>query len=155
LPLNLNHLFNFAKQQHKPIPKHTIDMPNHTEPTAMDIDLPTSPTKSDFSASSDSSQVSYTDDFETMPSNGPASHAHIIDLGEYATVVKEEGALKLQDAVVTTLFNVSPATLKSFVRPTVNTFKAVFGKKDVQLVIWRKGLEVFVSHPPHYPSDIN
>jgi hypothetical protein len=120
----------------------------------MDIDLPASPTKSDISSGSDTSQISYTDDFETLPSSGPNSHAHIIDLGEYATSMKEDGALKLQDAVVTTLFNVSPATLKSFVSPTVNTFKAVFGKKDVQMVIWRKGLEVFVSHPPFYPSDI-
>jgi hypothetical protein len=37
--------------------------------------------------------------------------------------------------------------LKSFLSPTVNTVKAVFGKKDVQLVIWRKGLEVLVSTP--------
>jgi hypothetical protein len=130
-------------------------MTNYTDPTVMNVDLPASPTKSDFFAGSDTSQISYIDDFETLPSNGPASHAHIIDLGEYAASMKEDGALKLQDAVVTTLFNVSPATLKSFVSPTVNTFKAVFDKKDVQLVIWRKGLEVLVSCPPHYPSDIH
>jgi hypothetical protein len=108
-----------------------------------------SPTKSD-SGKSCSSNISYTDDFETLPSSGPTSHAHILDLGEYAASMKEEGALKLQDAIVATLYNVSPETLKSFVSPTVNTFKAVFGKKDIQLVIWRKGLEVFVSHriPP-------
>jgi hypothetical protein len=117
----------------------------------MEIDRMDSPTKSDFS-DSDTSQVSYTDDFETLPSSGASTHAHIINLGEYAVSMKEEGALKLQDAVVTTLFNVSPETLRSFVSPTVNTFKAVFGKKDVQLVIWRKGLEVFVSHAPHFPS---
>jgi hypothetical protein len=105
-----------------------------------------SPTKSN-SGKSCSSNISYTDDFETLPSSGPTSHAHILDLGEYAASMKEEGALKLQDAIVTTLYNVSPETLKSFVSPTVNTFKAVFGKKDTQLVIWRKGLEVFVSHP--------
>jgi hypothetical protein len=91
---------------------------------------------------------SYTDAFETLPSSGPTSHAHIIDLGEYTVCMKEEGALKLQDAVVTALFNVLPDTLRSFVSPTVNTFKAVFGKKDVQLVIWRKGLKVFVSRLP-------
>jgi hypothetical protein len=120
-------------------------MASFTEPIAMEIYLPGSPTKSDFSGS-DTSQVSYIDDFETMPSNGPASHAHIIDLGEHAGLAKDEGVIKLQDAIVTTLFKISPDTLKDFVNPTVNTFKAVFGKKDVQLVIWRKGLEVFVSH---------
>jgi hypothetical protein len=124
------------------------------EPVHMDIDHTGSPTKSDFSGS-DTSQVSYTDDFETLPSSGPASHAHIIDISEYADCMKHEGALKLQDAVVTTLFNISPDTLKSFVSPTVNTFKAVLGKKDVQLVIWRKGLEVFVSHHGRYSSDLH
>jgi hypothetical protein len=133
-------------------------MTNHADTTPMEIDCstelsstaginpcPESPGKSD-SGKSDSSNCSYTDDFETLPSSGPTSHAHIIDLGEYATSMKEEGALQLQDAIVTTLFNVSQATLRSFVSPTVNNFKAVFGTKDVQLVIWRKGLEVFVSH---------
>ena len=56
--------------------------------------------------------------------------------------------VKLQDAIVTTLFCVSPDTLKFFLSPTVNTFKAIFGKKDMQLVVWRKGLEVFVSGRP-------
>jgi hypothetical protein len=111
----------------------------------MDVDCPKSPTKSD-SAGSEGSHVSYTDDFETLPSSGPVSHAHIIDVGEYATCTKEDGAFKLQDAIVTALFSLSPDTLRLFVSPTVNSFKAVFGKKDVQLLIWRKGLEVFVSH---------
>jgi hypothetical protein len=130
-------------------------MITHADPTPMEINCsepptgvdhcPESPGKSD-SGKSDISTVSYTDDFETLPSSGPTSHAHIIDLGEYAASMKEEGPLKLQDAIVTTLFHASPVTLGSFISPTVNTFKAVFGTKDVQLVIWRKGLEVFVSH---------
>ncbi|KAI4693354.1 uncharacterized protein J4E88_001725 [Alternaria novae-zelandiae] len=132
-------------------------MTTHHDSTPMEIDVnsiglaspagtdlsPNSPGKSD-SGRSDSSNLSYTDDFETLPSSGPTSHAHILDLGEYAASMKEEGALKLQDAVVTALYSISPATLKLFVSPTVNTFKAVFGKKDVQLVVWRKGLEVFI-----------
>lgn len=106
----------------------------------MDID-------SDHSASvkSNSSQVSYIDDYESLPASGPTSHAHIIDLREHVSLVKEVGTVKLQDAIVTTLFNAAPDTLESFLRPTVSTFKAIFGKKDIQLVIWRKGLEVLVS----------
>ncbi|KAH7400759.1 hypothetical protein DE146DRAFT_717593 [Phaeosphaeria sp. MPI-PUGE-AT-0046c] len=109
------------------------------EPVAMDID-------SDYSASdqSDSSQISYIDDYENLPSTGRAMHAHVVDLGEYKEHGKEKAMLKLQDAIVTTLYNISPDVLKSFLSPTVNTFKAVFGKKDVQLVIWRKGVEVLV-----------
>ncbi|KNG49414.1 hypothetical protein DDE82_002584 [Stemphylium lycopersici] len=125
-------------------------MTNHNDSVSIDIDSPTksaastrseSPSKSN-SGKSDSSSLSYTDDFATLPSSGATSHAHILDLSERVSLKGD--ALKLQDAIVTTLFQLSPDTLKSFLGPTVNTFKAVFGKKDVQLVIWRKGLEVFV-----------
>jgi hypothetical protein len=113
------------------------------EPIAMDVD-------SDHSSSgkSDTSQVSFTNDYDTLPSSGPTSHAHIIDLGEYAENAKEDGMVNLQDAIVTTLFCNSADTLKAFLSPTTNNFKAIFGKKGVQLVIWRKGLEVFVSGYP-------
>jgi hypothetical protein len=106
----------------------------------MDVD-----SDSAISVGSTSSHVSYTNDYKTLPASGPDTHAHIIDLNEYEDVVKEDGMVKLQDAIVTTLYSVSPETLISFLSPTVNTFKAVFGKKDIQLVIWRRGLEVFVS----------
>lgn len=117
-----------------------LTMSIQPEPIAMSID-------SDHPASdhSDSSQVSYTDDYETLPSSAPTTHAHIVDLGEYVSHYKEDGMVKLQDAVVTTLYSISPDTLRSFLSPTINTFKAVFGKKDIQLIIWRKGLEVLVS----------
>jgi hypothetical protein len=112
------------------------------EDMTMDID-------SDHSASvqSDAGHKTFVDDYESLPPDGPLTHAHIIDVNEYASPDKENGTLMLQDAVVTTLYSVSPDTLKSFLSPTVNTVKAVFGKKDVQLVIWRKGLEVLVSTP--------
>ncbi|KAF1947678.1 hypothetical protein EJ02DRAFT_439891 [Clathrospora elynae] len=115
------------------------------------MDRDVSPVKSE-SAKSNISQISYTDDFESLPSSGSPSHAHIVDLGEYKVCVKEKGGFKLQDAVVTTLFNVSPETLKSFVSPTANTFKAVLGKRNTQLVIWRKGIEVFVGTFEHHTS---
>jgi hypothetical protein len=121
-------------------------MTTQAESIAMDIDSD----HSSSSAKSDTSQVSFTNEYDSLPSSGPTSHAHIIDLGEYAEVVKEDGMVKLQDAIVTTLFCVSPDTLKSFLSPTVKTFKAKFGKKDMQLVVWRKGLEVFVSGHPLY-----
>jgi hypothetical protein len=107
---------------------------------AMDVD-----SDHDASVKSDSSQLSYTSDFENLPATGPVGHAHIIDLGEYAQRAKEEGVVKLQDVIVTTLFNVAPDALRTFLDPKVNTFKAIFGKKDVQLVLWRKGVEVLVS----------
>jgi hypothetical protein len=112
---------------------------------AMDIDSDIASPIRASSIRSDSSNVSFVDDYESLPSNGPTKHAHLIDLCEYAAAVKDDGMLQLQDAVATTLYKASPDTLNSFLSPTVNTIKVVFGKKDVQLVIWRKGLEVFVS----------
>ncbi|KAH4939142.1 hypothetical protein HBI79_047080 [Parastagonospora nodorum] len=123
------------------------------ETSAMDVDGSSNRGRSSPSSiRSDSSQISYTDDYKTLPSSGPDSHAHIIDLSYYAELAKENGMIKLQDAIVTTLFSASPETLASFLSPTVNTFKAVFGKKDVQLVIWRKGLEVFVGTYENHTS---
>lgn len=55
-----------------------------------------------------------------------------------------KGPILLQQAVLKTLQNVSTDTLTSFLSPTTNTLKVVL-KSDKQLVIWRKGLEVFVS----------
>ena len=115
-------------------------MTTHIEPAAMDIDSDHS-----SSATSDTSYISFKDDFDTLPASGASTQAHIIDFGEYEGQAKQDGAIKLQDAIVTTLFSISPDTLRSFLSPLVNNFKAVFGKKDVQLVVWRKGLEVFVS----------
>ncbi|KAI8937107.1 hypothetical protein NX059_006321 [Plenodomus lindquistii] len=113
----------------------------------MDIDRDCSP-----SIKSDSSQISYTDNYVTLPANGPDSHAHIIDLSEDLSCISQEGNARLQDAVVTALFSLSPDTLRSFMNPIVHNFKVLFGKKDVQLVIWRKGLEVFVGTFEHHTS---
>jgi hypothetical protein len=113
--------------------------------STMDIDSGNASPMRASSIRSDSSNVSFVDEYESLPSNGPTKHAHLIELGENAEVVKDDGMLQLQDAVATTLHKASLDMLNSFLSPTVNTIKVVFGKKDVQLVIWRKGLEVFVS----------
>ncbi|KAF2852361.1 hypothetical protein T440DRAFT_488422 [Plenodomus tracheiphilus IPT5] len=113
----------------------------------MDIDRDNSP-----SIKSDTSQLSYTNDFDTLPANGPVSHAHIIDIDESQAFIKGECSTNLQDAIVTSLVKLSPTTLRSFMSPTVHNFKAIFGKKDIQLVIWRKGLEVFVGTFEHHTS---
>lgn len=47
------------------------------------------------SQDSQSSQISYTNDFETLPADGPASHAHIIDIGEDAARVMEYCSARL------------------------------------------------------------
>lgn len=91
-----------------------------------------------------SNHISFTSDFATLPANSPAAHAHIIDLDGYEGCIKEEGMIRLQDAVVTTLFKVAPEALKSFLSPTVHNYKVIFGKRGTQLVVWRKGPEVLV-----------
>ncbi|CAO2647872.1 Nn.00g087940.m01.CDS01 [Neocucurbitaria sp. VM-36] len=103
-------------------------------------------------ATSDLSHVSFSNDYESLPASGTSLHAHIIDLNENTSCIKKLGAIRLQDAVVTTLFKASPDTLRSFLSPTVNSLKAVFGKGDTQLVIWRKGIEVFIGTFEHHKS---
>ncbi|KAF2133172.1 hypothetical protein P153DRAFT_331643 [Dothidotthia symphoricarpi CBS 119687] len=116
------------------------------EPIPMEIDCVEPP-----SPGSDESQISFTNDYESLPSSGPPKHAHIIDLAGYDECAELGGTISLQDAIVTTLFNVSPETLCSFLSPTVHTFKAIF-KGNKQLVIWRKGLEVFIGLFEHHQS---
>lgn len=99
-------------------------MTSQIESIPVEIDRDHSP-----SVNSDSSARSFRSDFETLPASGPINHAHVIDMAEYAATMKEQGTTELQDAVVTTLFNVSIDTLRMFLSPTVNSFKAVFGKK--------------------------
>jgi hypothetical protein len=135
-----------------------------TDQSAMDINCNTSPSvKSETvfsSANSDSTgpsepasptkstrrQIPFIDAFECLPSSGYKKQAHIIDTDAFAQYAEKEGTLQLQDAVVTTLYLASPETLKSFLCPTVHIFKAIFksNRGDKQLVIWRKGIEVFV-----------
>ena len=94
---------------------------------------------------SSTSQIPFINDLALLPANGPTNHAHIINLSpEYDSESNKQG-INLQDALATTLFKVSPTTLEFFLNPKTHTFKAIFGKRDTQLVIWRKGLEVFVS----------
>lgn len=51
----------------------------------------------------------------------------------------------LQDAVISVLSKTPNAALSQFFKPTTTTFKSVYRNKDLKLVIWRKGIEVFVS----------
>ncbi|KAF2111842.1 hypothetical protein BDV96DRAFT_451225, partial [Lophiotrema nucula] len=92
----------------------------------------------------------FTDEFDGLPSTAPVNHAHIIDI---ETIGSDEcndfsGSVKIWDAVATMLFRISPETLKDFLNPEVKAFKLVQKSKhpssDTQLVIWRKGNEVFV-----------
>ena len=109
---------------------------------------PPSPTKST------KSQTLFTDTFECLPSTGFEKQAHIIDVDALTKHAEHEGTLQLQDAVATTLYLASPETLRSFLSPTTHTFKVLFkgDRGDKQLVIWRKGVEVFVGTPSSNPT---
>jgi hypothetical protein len=83
------------------------------------------------------------------PVNSKSQHPATYTGGQADTIPinaagPNEISIQLQQAVLKTLQNISTDTLTSFLSPTTNTFKAVL-KGDKQLVIWRKGLEVFVS----------
>lgn len=115
-----------------------------TPTTVMATDFPPSP-----SIESTTSNNSFTDDYETLPADGPIAHAHILAVSSPTFPSLPSSSLHLQDALVTTLFHASPLHLERFLDPTVNTFKIIFKRKDdTQLVIWRKGIEVFVRLTP-------
>lgn len=93
--------------------------------------------------------VKYTpvvDSLESLPPNSFKQQAHNIDLDVFIKCNEQEGVVELRNAVATTLQLVSAEMLRSFFSPTVHTFKVIFkGDPDSKrLVIWRKGIEVFV-----------
>lgn len=141
-----------------------------TDKTAMDIDrtlpsdqskpstssinsismIPTEFSSPTSSTKSDKSSLPFTNAFSRLPPTGHEKNAHIIDMTALARTDEEESSVQLQDAVATTLYFASPDILRSFLSPTVHIFKAIFKREkgDKQLVIWRKGIEVFVSPAP-------
>jgi hypothetical protein len=60
-------------------------MTTHVDISVMDVDSDTT-----ASIQSDSSQVSFVDEYESLPSNGPRNYAHVIELGEYAEAIKDD-----------------------------------------------------------------
>ncbi|KAJ6194446.1 hypothetical protein J3E72DRAFT_199846 [Bipolaris maydis] len=108
-----------------------------TPPATPSSSIPNSPTKSD-PATSNPNTKNYTTAFPTLPPATPQTHAHILNL------LSPPAHPTLQDTLVTTLYHASPSTLSRFLDPTVHTFKQVLGKGDIKLVIWRKGVEVFI-----------
>jgi hypothetical protein len=74
----------------------------------------------------------------SFPASAPIDHAHILGLDKYA--------VKIWDAVVTMLFNISPDTLWNFLDSSNNTFKLIqqLSPGGAIFIIFRKGNEVLV-----------
>ncbi|OAL49427.1 hypothetical protein IQ07DRAFT_568342 [Pyrenochaeta sp. DS3sAY3a] len=130
----------------EPSSSSSAELPRDHSSSSREIELPPSPPSS---SSSSPLPSPFKDVFASLPASGPTTHAHIFELSDYSSSSNEnqrdaDRTISLQDAVVTILFHISPDTLESFLSPRVHTFKAIFGKKGTQLVIWRKGLEVFI-----------
>jgi hypothetical protein len=93
--------------------------------------------------------IGYLDKFARLPSSTPRNRPHILDL----TTLKEHDGnvvtdIMLQDAVVTTLHQISAETLTNFLDAT-SPFRIVFKCKgenmDDSLVIMRNDDQVIVS----------
>jgi hypothetical protein len=61
--------------------------------------------------------IQFLNTFPALPATTAANHAHIIDVG-----VTGKSFAMLQDAVVTLLYKISPATLTSFLSPDIKSF---------------------------------
>ncbi|KAF1355624.1 hypothetical protein EJ07DRAFT_168105 [Lizonia empirigonia] len=121
---------------------------NSTRTILTEFSLPTSSTKSDKSS------LPFTNAFPRLPPTGHEKNAHIIDMTALARTDEQEGSIQLQDAVATALYLASPDTLRSFLSSTMHVFKAIFKREkgDKQLVIWPKGIEVFIGTFTHHTT---
>ncbi|KAF2133173.1 hypothetical protein P153DRAFT_412782 [Dothidotthia symphoricarpi CBS 119687] len=93
--------------------------------------------------------VQYVNDFAALPSTAPPDHAHVVDI---ATFRPSDGNVKsnvkLQDAVVTMLYQISPDTLSKFLNSGTRSFRLVNQSAHniaEKLVIIKKGNEVLAS----------
>ncbi|KAJ4310624.1 hypothetical protein N0V94_008354 [Neodidymelliopsis sp. IMI 364377] len=135
-----------------------MDIDRNTSPS-IKSETPSSATKSDSTLPSSpppyhKDHLPFLNTFASLPPTGSSKAAHILDLSALPASQQEndqEHAIKLQDAVATTLHLLSPSTLKQFLNPSIHIFKAVF-KGANQLVIWRKGIEVLIGTFTHHPT---
>ncbi|KAF9697097.1 hypothetical protein EKO04_004985 [Ascochyta lentis] len=94
--------------------------------------------------------VSFLENIHSLPADGPSNHAHVIDISTYDpqdfSSTPLSWNLKLWDAVATTLYNISPATLNDFLDTKRHEYKLVLTSKsnEGRIVVWRKDTEVLV-----------
>ncbi|CAO2647871.1 Nn.00g087930.m01.CDS01 [Neocucurbitaria sp. VM-36] len=91
-------------------------------------------------------EVEFLDSYAALPPTAPTNHARIVDVATFRPADGEYCSnIKLQDAVVTMLYKISPITLTAFLNaPTVpGSFRLVQkytdGSSDDKLVIIKKG----------------
>lgn len=93
--------------------------------------------------------ISFIDNIDYCPLDGPIDHPHVIAIDSYVAPDESDGAtdhLKIWDAVATMLHTISLDTLKDFLMPERNDFRIVIVSQshDERLVVWRIGTDVFV-----------
>jgi hypothetical protein len=93
--------------------------------------------------------VEFTDCLKRLPATAPVNHAHIIDLNSYKLEMEDEGYdVKVWDAVMTMLFNISEQTINDFLDSKIKTFQLVQefdgSSSSTKLVIWRQGGQALV-----------
>jgi hypothetical protein len=69
--------------------------------------------------------VQFLNTFPALPATTAADHAHIIDVG-----VTGNSYAMLQDAIVTLLYKICPATLTSFLSPNIKSSKLLVKYKE-------------------------
>jgi hypothetical protein len=97
--------------------------------------------------------VQFTNDHAALPSTAPANHPHLIDLATYTPPEGDQRTnMKLQDAVVTMLHQISTIVLDDFLDPNKPSFKLIQSFKNKsetdKLVITKKDNKVMVRFRP-------
>ncbi|KAF2655888.1 hypothetical protein K491DRAFT_570814, partial [Lophiostoma macrostomum CBS 122681] len=103
--------------------------------------------------------MTFTDEYEPLPSTGPPDRPHIIEIAGLKGYDYEDDdglwrvnhprQVMIWDVIATVLFKISPGTLEQFLNPEVEYFKLMcgpFDKGGCDFIIWRKNQEVLVGH---------
>ncbi|KAH3917611.1 hypothetical protein HBH56_042650 [Parastagonospora nodorum] len=93
--------------------------------------------------------VQFSNAFAALPSTAPANHPHLIDLATYTPPhANRQTNMKLPDAIVTMLHQISPTALGDFLDPNKASFRLIQTFKDKRetekLVIAKNGDKVLV-----------
>ncbi|EMD89138.1 hypothetical protein COCC4DRAFT_23625 [Bipolaris maydis ATCC 48331] len=101
-----------------------------------------------------SQTVAFLTTFAPLPATAPSSHAHIIK-----DLARGTSKPRLQDAIVTLLYNISFSTLTTFLDPDIKEFRLIQTRRrgrdaGEQLIVMKRGCKVIVQNLllTYYPS---
>ncbi|KAJ5024803.1 hypothetical protein J3E73DRAFT_371557 [Bipolaris maydis] len=99
-----------------------------------------------------SQTVAFLTTFAPLPATAPSSHAHIIK-----DLARGTSKPRLQDAIVTLLYNISFSTLTTFLDPDIKEFRLIQTRRrgrdaGEQLIVMKRGCKVIIGLANYCPE---